>query len=125
MNDNIEATLVPASAAYVTDSHVYVSGQGGLDRKTGAVVGLDLESQTIATLENIRDILAEEGLGMEHIAKVNIYLSDRELYQPFNKLYSQFFTAPYPARTTIYCSLNYDLLVEIDAIAVRVSKGQA
>ncbi|MCD9024037.1 RidA family protein [Cohnella sp. NL03-T5] len=110
---------LPFSHAYVTDNCVYVSGQAGLNLATGEIVGPDIQSQTIATMENIRDILAQKGLGLEHIAKVNVYLTDRGLYQAFNETYRQFFEAPYPARTTIYCDLNYDLLVEIDAIAVR------
>jgi 2-iminobutanoate/2-iminopropanoate deaminase len=41
----------------------------------------------------------------------------QEDYTKFNEIYARYFKAPYPARTTVYCSLNYDLLVEIDVIA--------
>ncbi|MBP1990719.1 RidA family protein [Paenibacillus eucommiae] len=113
---------LPVSGAFETESCIYVSGQGGLNTVTGQIVGPDVESQTVATMENIRAILAAIELDLDSIVKVNVYLSDRALYQSFNEAYRRFFNAPYPARTTIYCDLNYDLLVEIDAIAVRRPK---
>ncbi|WP_010267895.1 RidA family protein [Paenibacillus senegalensis] len=109
----------PFSSAIETESLVFISGQGGLCPDTGEVVGDDLESQTIQTLENIRTILQAAGLTMDHIVKTTIYLSDVNLYKEFNKLYKTFFQPPYPSRTAVYCELNYGLLVEIDAIAVK------
>lgn len=109
----------PISAAIQTDSLVFVSGQGGLDPLTGAVVGSDLESQTVQTMENIKQILTAAGLTLDDVVKCNIYLSDRKLYEEFNSIYRRFFTSPFPSRTAIYCDLNYDLLVEIDVIAQR------
>jgi len=108
---------LPFSSSIQTNSCVYVSGQGGINLKTGEIVGPDIESQTIATMENIRDILAANGLGLEQVVKVNVFLSDRELYHRFNEVYRTFFKEPFPARTVVYCYLNYDLLVEIDVIA--------
>jgi len=110
---------LPFSSSVQTGSNVYVSGQGGINLKTGDIVGPDIESQTIATMENVRDILVANGLGLEHVVKVNVYLSDRELYRSFNEVYRTFFKDSFPARTVIYCDLNYDLLVEIDVIAER------
>ncbi|MBP1988519.1 RidA family protein [Paenibacillus eucommiae] len=122
MKEQTVFTVLPASRSFETESCMYVSGQGGLNTVTGEIVGPDIESQTVATMENIRAILAEGGLDLDSIVKVNVYLTDRDLYGKFNEVYGRFFTAPYPARTTIYCDLNYDLLVEIDAIAVRRPK---
>jgi 2-iminobutanoate/2-iminopropanoate deaminase len=99
-------------------SFVFVSGQGGLDMETGDVVGPDLESQTIRTIENIRLVLEAAGLSLEDVVKVNVYLSDRSHYSAFNEVYGRFFQSPYPSRTTVYTDLNYDLLVEMDAIAI-------
>jgi 2-iminobutanoate/2-iminopropanoate deaminase len=112
-------TCKPFSSGIETESYVFVSGQGGL--KDGKIVGDDLESQTIQTLENIREVLQAAGLEMNHIVKVNVYLTDRGLYNEFNSVYQRYFELPFPSRTTVYCDLNYDLLVEIDAIAVKKS----
>ena len=115
-------TGLPFSPGFETESCLYVSGQGGIDSVTGQIVGPDIESQTITTMENIRSVLLSHNMDMNDVVKVNVYLSERHLYREFNEIYARFFTAPFPARTTIYCDLNYDLLVEIDAIAVPRKK---
>lgn len=119
-----ENQQLPFSSATAFGDLVFVSGQGGLSPETGEVVGQDLESQTVQTMENIRLILAKADLTLQHIVKMNVYLKDRSHYKQFNELYQRYFHAPYPSRTLVYCDLNYDLLVEIDAIAV-VSRGEA
>ncbi|MFK7691675.1 RidA family protein [Paenibacillus sp. HJGM_3] len=110
----------PFSSGIETESLIFVSGQGGI--QNGKVVGSDLESQTIQTLENVRAVLKAAGLDFDNVVKVNVYLSDRGLYKDFNEIYERYFSKPYPSRTTVYCDLNYDLLVEIDAIAVKTGR---
>ncbi|NOU71599.1 RidA family protein [Paenibacillus sp. LMG 31458] len=107
----------PFSSAIQAGGFVFISGQGGLDPETGEIVGPDLRAQTIRTLDNIRLILAEAGLTLDDVVKVNVYLKERDLYASFNEIYGSYFSSPYPARTTVYCDLNFDILVEIDAIA--------
>lgn len=109
--------VLPFSTAVITGNLVFISGQGGLNPDTGEVVGQTLEEQTVRTMLNIQRILVENNLNFSHVKKANIYLANREDYTEFNRIYSQFVTVPFPARTTIYCDLNYDLLVEIDVIA--------
>ncbi|MGI2295069.1 RidA family protein [Paenibacillus sp. GXUN7292] len=113
-----ENPSLPFSSATAFGDLVFVSGQGGLSPETGEIAGQDLESQTVQTLENIRLILAKADLTLQHIVKVNVYLKDRSHYKEFNEVYRRYFRSPYPSRTLVYCDLNYDLLVEIDAIAV-------
>lgn len=100
---------------------MYVSGQGGLDPQTGEVVGPDLESQTKQTMENIRTILSAAGLGFEDVVRANVYLKERSLYEEFNEIYAGYFESAPPARTLVYCDLNFDILVEIDVVASRES----
>ncbi|NOU65401.1 RidA family protein [Paenibacillus sp. LMG 31461] len=108
----------PFSSAIQTTNTLYISGQGSIDLQTGEIIGTDVQTQTIKTMNNIGEILSAANLTFQDLVKVNVYLTNRSDYQEFNETYRQFFQAPYPARTTIYCDLNYDLLVEIDAIAV-------
>jgi 2-iminobutanoate/2-iminopropanoate deaminase len=109
----------PFSSGIETESLVFVSGQGGIDPITGNIVGSDIESQTIQTLENMRAVLHAADLDMNDLVKVTVYLTDRKHYNEFNEIYGRYFKAPYPSRTAIYCDLNYDLLVEIDGIAMK------
>lgn len=108
---------IPFSPATRSESHLFVSGQGGNDPITGEIPVDDLEGQTVNTLNNIQKILADYGLTLSDVVKVSVYLSDRKYYEPFNRIYSRLFPRPYPARTLVYCELNFDLLVEIDVIA--------
>jgi len=108
---------LPFSSATRADSLLFVSGQGGIDSETGEIKADDLEAQTITTIKNIENILRQHGLTLEDIVKVNIFLTERKHYQPFNQIYSRLMPRPYPARTLVYCELNFDLLVEINVIA--------
>lgn len=109
----------PFSTAVRCGRTVYVSGQGGIDMQSKAVAGPDLETQMEYTMRNLEEALARAGLALEDVVQATVYLSDRSLYAPFNELYRRYFRPPYPARTVVYCELNYDLLVEIDAIAAN------
>lgn len=108
---------VPFASATQTESLLFVSGQGGIDPYTGEITVDNLEVQTVLTVQNIERILAESGLTLRDVVKVNVFLTDRKHYEQFNQIYSGLFPCPYPARTLIYCELNFDLLVEIDVIA--------
>jgi 2-iminobutanoate/2-iminopropanoate deaminase len=100
-----------------SESLLFVSGQGGFEPDNpNADVG-DIEQQTVRTVANIQKILDEYGLTLADVLKVNVYLTDRNNYERFNRIYSELFPQPYPARTLIYCELNFGLLVEIDVIA--------
>jgi 2-iminobutanoate/2-iminopropanoate deaminase len=54
------------------------------------------------------------------VVKVGVYLADLKFFDKFNVIYRQYFTAPYPSRTTVGPQLR-DILVEVDAIATRRS----
>ena len=108
----------PFSMAVRSGAVVYVSGQGGIDLDTASIAGPDLGTQMDYTMRNMEGALRKAGLTLADIVKATVYLSDRSLYAPFNELYRRYFQPPYPARTVVYCELNYGLLVEIDAIAV-------
>lgn len=114
----------PFSAAVSTETLLFVSGQGGIDPDTGEVAADDLENQTLLTVRNIENILAQSGLTLKDVVKVNVYLTNRKFYEPFNRIYSRLFPQPYPARTVVFCDLNFDLLVEIDAIAMLKEAGR-
>ncbi|HJR79030.1 MAG TPA: Rid family detoxifying hydrolase [Anaerolineales bacterium] len=95
---------------------VFVSGQGPLDPETGQIVGTTIEEQTARVLENIKAILAAGGATMADVVKVSAHLSDLELFDRYNKVYSTYFPDPKPTRTTVGSQLK-GILVEIDAIA--------
>jgi len=65
-------------------------------------------------------VLADGGLGPEHVVKVNVYLRDMDDFPAMNAAYQTRFEAPYPARTTIgVAGLPLDARVEIELVARR------
>jgi 2-iminobutanoate/2-iminopropanoate deaminase len=104
------------SQALRAGDFVYTAGMGPLHPLTKRVVGETIEEQTAQTLENIKAILAEAGLGMEDVVKTTVHLSDLSLFSRFNETYARFFPDPKPARTTVG-SFLLGILVEIDVVA--------
>lgn len=102
-----------------TGDFVYTAGQVPYDPKTGALVGDDVATQTRQVLENLRAILAEAGLDFSHVVKVTTHLQHvvRD-FAAYDAVYREFFTAPYPVRTTVGSDL-INVLVEIDVVAKR------
>jgi 2-iminobutanoate/2-iminopropanoate deaminase len=105
------------SAGVLVDGWLYVSGQGPLDLKTGAIEGHTVEEQTRLTLSHIGKILEAAGATFEDVVKCTCHLSDIREFDRFNSVYSEFFRGVRPARTTVQSALWGGIKVEIDAIA--------
>ncbi|WP_367713008.1 RidA family protein [Helicobacter pylori] len=113
-------TIGPYSQAIATNDLVFVSGQLGIDASTGEFKGTDIHSQTTQSMENIKAILKEAGLGMDSVVKTTILLKSLDDFAVVNGIYGSYFTEPYPARATFQVvKLPKDALVEIEAIAIR------
>ncbi|ABF84994.1 RidA family protein [Helicobacter pylori] len=125
MKEVIHSTLAPKaigpySQAIATNDLVFVSGQLGIDASTGEFKGADIHSQTTQSMENIKAILKEAGLGMDSVVKTTILLKSLDDFSVVNEIYGSYFTEPYPARATFQVAkLPKDALVEIEAIAIR------
>ncbi|WP_367688200.1 RidA family protein [Helicobacter pylori] len=125
MKEVIHSTLAPKaigpySQAISTNDLVFVSGQLGIDASTGEFKGTDIHSQTTQSMENIKAILKEAGLGMDSVVKTTILLKNLDDFSVVNGIYGSYFTEPYPARATFQVAkLPKDALVEIEAIAIR------
>jgi 2-iminobutanoate/2-iminopropanoate deaminase len=111
---------LPFSAAVEANGFVFVSGQASVDA-AGHIVSGSFEEQVRRALQNVTDILRSAGLGLENVVRVTNYVQDPSDLPRFNELYREYFTAPYPARTTITSCLSAVLKYEIDVIAVRPS----
>lgn len=125
MKEVIHSTLAPKaigpySQAIVTNDLVFVSGQLGIDASTGEFKGADIHSQTTQSMENIKAILKEAGLGMDSVVKTTILLKSLDDFAVVNEIYGSYFTEPYPARATFQVAkLPKDALVEVEAIAIK------
>ena len=109
----------PLSAARCVQDLVFTSGQlaRGVD---GAIVEGGIEAQAERTLQNLVQVLADNGCGPEDVIKVTAWLTDASFGPAFNAAYVRVFKEPYPARSTVVSALLApEALVEVEAIAVR------
>ena len=108
----------PYSQAIVEGDFIFVAGQGPINPVTGSLELGDARSETKRVFENIRAILQAAGSSLDHVMKCNVYLRDINDFAAMNQVYQTFFSAPYPARTTIQAAaLPGGIAVEIECIA--------
>ena len=68
-------------------------------------------------MDNIKAIVESQGLTLNDVVKVTIYLKDIEEFKFVNQVYETYFASEPPARTTIEVSnLPKAVNIEIDAI---------
>jgi len=115
---DVATPKAPYSPVVVSGDHVFTAGQVAFDA-TGAVVAEDMDAQTRQALRNVRSCLAAAGCTLEDVVKVNAYLADLGDFDAYNSVYREFFSEPFPARTTVQAGLPPGLLVEIEAVARR------
>ncbi|MEE2690228.1 MAG: Rid family detoxifying hydrolase [Pseudomonadota bacterium] len=109
---------LPFSAAVRAGDFTYLSGQVGLDPKTGELVPGGVGPQTAQVFKNIAKVLAAGGKSLDDVVKVNVYLADIGDYAEMNENYAKAFAAPYPARTAFaVAALPLGARVEVEVIA--------
>ncbi len=88
-------------------------------------LSLDIREQTRAVIENIRDILASVGAGLEDVVEVTSFLVDMADFGGYNEVYGEFFGFDGPARTTVAVHQlpHPHLRIEIKAVAYRPVAG--
>lgn len=108
----------PYSTGIQAGQFIYLSGQLPMN-EDGSLVEDDISAQTKKAIENIEAILKEQGLGLEHVLKTTVFLSDFNDFQKMNQLYAIYFTHPYPARTCVEVSfLPKGARIEIECIVL-------
>jgi len=103
----------PYSHAVRTGEIVFLSGQGPFDPATG-VIPLTFEEQVRRTLQNLAIVAEGTGGSLADAVRVGVYLRDMDNFDVLNQVYAEFFTEPYPARTTIQSNMRIE--VEIDVV---------
>ena len=113
------AAIGPYSQGIAAGETVYVSGQLPLDPATGAFPE-GIAAQTAQSLKNIQAILAQQGMTLANVVKTTVSLADINDFAEMNKVYGEFFTQPYPARSAVQVAkLPKDAPLEIECIAVK------
>ena len=110
----------PYSQGVVAGNTLYVSGQIPYVPETMTPAGDNIMSQTKQSLLNVLAIVEEAGFQKEDIVKCGVFLQDLGMFADMNKVYAEVFGEHKPARFAVQVArLPLDVLVEIDAIAVK------
>ncbi len=105
------------SQAVSVSGVVYLSGQIPLDPKTMELETGDFELQIKRVFDNLSAVAEAAGGDLSKIVKLNIFLQDLSNFSIVNKVMSEYFDSPYPARAVVGVNdLPKDASVEMDAI---------
>jgi len=98
---------------------IFISGQIAINRETNKIISNNILDETKMVMENLKYILEKCNCSFKNVVKCSIFLSDLNLFNDVNKIYSKYFSEPYPARETIEVSkLPKNVNLEISAIAI-------
>lgn len=117
-NPDTPTSHLPFSPAVVVGDLILVSGQASVDA-SGKIVSDTFEGEFRRSVENLRKVLEAAGSDLQHVVQTRNYVRDPEDVPLFNQLYREYFSAPFPARTTITHCLPATLRFEIEAMAVK------
>jgi 2-iminobutanoate/2-iminopropanoate deaminase len=113
------AAVGPYSQAIAVGNTLYCAGQIPLDPKTGDLVPGGVSEQTTRVLENVGGVLRANGMSYGHVVKATVFMTNLAHFADMNAVYEKYFSAPYPARSTIQvAALPRGAQVEIEVIAV-------
>jgi 2-iminobutanoate/2-iminopropanoate deaminase len=109
----------PYSQAIFKNGMMFVSGQIGLDPRTGELAE-SFDDQALKVLSNLKAILFQAEMSFANVVKVSVFIRDMELYPKLNDLYGRYFSEPFPAREVVEVSrLPKNAALEISLIAMK------
>jgi 2-iminobutanoate/2-iminopropanoate deaminase len=125
---SLQFTNPPALGSPATYTHVvragktlYIAGQVAVGAD-GKVVGPGMADQVRQVLANLKTAVASQGGEVQHIAKINIYVTDMDAFRAADaaKVRADFFGSHKPASTLVQVVrlASPDYKVEIEAVAV-------
>lgn len=89
------------SQAVKVGNTVYLSGQIPLDPMTMALDNASIEGEIHRVFRNLRAVAEAAGGNLNHLAKLNIYLTDLSCFPVVNQIMAEYLAEPYPARAAI------------------------
>jgi enamine deaminase RidA (YjgF/YER057c/UK114 family) len=112
--------LAGYARAVQAGDHVYVSGTTSTDPSGKVLAPGDAYAQTVQAIRNIENALKRLGLGLEHVVRTRIYLTQIDRWQEVAKAHAEFFGEIHPATCLVGVSglIDPEMMVEIEATAV-------
>ncbi len=117
-SDAIKKAGVPLSAAVKANGFVFVSGMPPMDLATGELIKGDIETQTEAVMEALKQVLEHSGSSLDKVVKVTVFAANSGFFGRINNVYKRYFETDPPARSFVTVGswpLEFD--VEIECVA--------
>jgi len=109
----------PFDDAVRVGNTLYLAGRIGTDPATNKVPA-DAAAEARVVMDQIKAVLAQEGMTMDDVVTVTVYCTDLSLYATFNDVYRTYFTKGFPARAFVGSgSLLAGGRFEVQAVAVK------
>ncbi|MBM9535950.1 RidA family protein [Desulfobulbus alkaliphilus] len=107
----------PYSQAIAIDALLFTSGTLPVDPATGTIPTGDIEDHAHLVFRNLAALAEAAGTSLDAAIKVTIFLTNLVDFPRINTVYSQYFSTPYPARSTVQVvALPLNATIEVEAI---------
>ncbi len=114
--DELSKPVGAYSHGVIANGFLFTCGLGPMDPVTGKSSGGDIVKQTRQVFRNLELILSSKDIDFSRVVKLTAYLQNLgDDFKAYDSVCSEFFSAPYPARTTTGATLP-GILIEIDCI---------
>ncbi len=117
INPDTPVSHLPFSPVVRVGDLILVSGQASVDA-TGKIISDTFEGEFRRSVDNLRKVLQTAGCDLNDVIQTRNYVRDAADVPLYNELYRQYFTAPFPTRTTITNCLPPALKYEVECVAV-------
>jgi 2-iminobutanoate/2-iminopropanoate deaminase len=112
--EDAPAPAGPYSQAIRSGGLLFLAGQGPF-KPDGSKVESSFEDAARQTFHNLEAVARAAGASLADTVRVGVFLRDMSNFATMNKVYGEFFSEPFPARTTIQSDLpGFD--IEVDCV---------
>ncbi len=119
LNEKAPVPLGTYSQGVKVGNMIFLAAQTPVVPGTNDIATGGFEGQVRQTFSNLKIMAEGCGGSLADVVQVTVYITDIAKFQLMNSIMAEYFTQPYPARTTVgAASLARDTLVAIDAIMV-------
>ena len=123
LGEGVIRSSLPFSAGVRAGNFVFVSGMASADQ-SGRIIHDTFENEARRTYENLGRVLRAAGADFSRVVQVRCYLQRQDDWDAHNCIYREYFSEPFPARTTLVGCLGDLVKYEVDCIAY-VGDGNA
>jgi 2-iminobutanoate/2-iminopropanoate deaminase len=114
--EGVIKSALPFSPGVHAGDYVFVSGMASADEQ-GRIIHDTFDNEARRTYENIGRVLRAAGLDFDRVVQVRCYLQRQDDWDAHNRIYREYFSEPFPARTTLVGCLGDLVKYEVDCIA--------